>query len=423
MHVRRILGATTLMLLAVAGMRLITPLLPGRSVSGDGGLVEIDQPAGPGSRLPRLAALPGGGAVLSWVAPRAEGGHVLRAARYERGRFGPPLDVAQGDDWFVNWSDFPSVTPVDESFWVAHWLAMLPGASDVYHYGIAMAITRDGGASWRRVGSPHADQKLAEHGFLAVAPDVGKAAMVWLDGRANDQRTTFALRATHLDREGTFARESVVDADVCTCCWPAVTRTDDGLWVAYRGRTQDEVRDFQLRRHIDGQWSAAIPLGAEQWHIAGCPTNGVSLSARGRDLVAAWFTAAQDKPQVRAAFMHEGESAPHAVLDVETDMPTGRVAVAWVGDQRAVVLHIAVAAKDAMAVLRLTEITPAGVGTTRAVARVSAGRDSGVPQLLAVDDGLLVAWTNGAPMYGVSVVRVLPTLPVATPTSRQSTPR
>ncbi|MBK6961154.1 MAG: hypothetical protein IPH23_08080 [Gammaproteobacteria bacterium] len=403
---RWLLGATVLVLLAVAGLRLTAPLLPGKPVF-DGRLVEIDHPAGRGARLPRLAALPGGGAVLSWVSP-AEGGHVLRVARYQAGRFGPPIEVARGNDWFVNWSDFPSVTPVDGDFWVAHWLARHPQATDVYHYGIAMAISRDGGNTWRRVGSPHADQTPAEHGFLAVAPDAGRAALVWLDGRANDERTTFSLRATHLDREGAFGRESVVDPDVCTCCWTALARTDDGLWAAYRGRTRDEVRDFQLRRHRAGQWSDALPLGAEQWQIAGCPTNGVSLAARGRGLVASWFTAAQGKPRVRAAFIGEGEgeSAPGPVLDVDVDLPAGRTAVAWLGEQRAVVLHMAAAAKDGLAELRLTQITPAGVGGTRAVARVSAGRDSGVPQLLAVDDGLLVVWTESAPVYGIHTILV-----------------
>ncbi|MBK9428898.1 MAG: hypothetical protein IPN63_16435 [Gammaproteobacteria bacterium] len=54
---------------------------------------------------------------------------------------------------------------------------------------------------------------------------------------------------------------------------------------------------------------------------------------------------------MRAAFIGEGESAPGPepgpVLDVDVDLPAGRTAVAWQGEQRAVVLHMAAAAKTA----------------------------------------------------------------------------
>ena len=363
--------------------------------------------AAPGARLPRLAAHPAGGAVLSWVEPAPEGGDVLRVARYRDRHFAPPVEVARGRDWFVNWSDFPSVVAIAADFWLAHWLVRHPRADSPYHYGIALARSSDDGQHWTPLPAPHADVGPAEHGFAAIAPVDDRAAMVWLDGRANDARHTFALRTADIHRDGTATVERIVDADVCTCCWPALARTRGHLWVAYRGRTADEIRDFQLRRRTAEGWSAPIALAGEGWRIAGCPTNGVSLAARGERLAAAWYTAADGLARVRAAFIRDGENALESIHDVDTANPVGRTAIAWLNDDTVAVLHIAAPAAGAtLADLRLTPVTEAGVGHTLTLAQVPANRDSGVPQLLAVDGEVLVVWTGSAPSYGLQVLRV-----------------
>lgn len=363
--------------------------------------------AAPGARLPRLAAHPAGGAVLSWVEPAPEGGHLLRVARYRERRFEAPVEVARGRDWFVNWGDFPSVVPIAADFWLAHWLVRHPRADSPYHYGIALARSSDDGQHWAPLPAPHADAGPAEHGFAAISPADDRAAMVWLDGRANDARHTFALRTTDIERDGTATAERIVDADVCTCCWPALARTRGYLWVAYRGRTADEIRDFQLRRRTAAGWSAPIALAGEGWRIAGCPTNGVSLAARGERLAAAWYTAADGLARVRAAFIRDGENALESIHDVDIASPVGRPAIAWAADDTAAVLHIAApAAGSALADLRLTPVTNNGVGRSLTLAQVPANRDSGVPQLLAVDDEVLVVWTGPAPSYGLQVLRV-----------------
>lgn len=363
--------------------------------------------AAPGARLPRLAAHPAGGAALSWVEPAADSGHLLRVARYRHGRFEAPVEVARGRDWFVNWGDFPSVVPVAADFWLAHWLVRHPRADSPYHYGIALALSRDDGHHWTRQAAPHADVGPAEHGFAAIAALDDRAAMVWLDGRANDRRHTFALHTTDIARDGAATTEAVIDGDVCSCCWPALARTRGNLWVAYRGRTMDEIRDFQLRRRTAAGWSAPLALAGEGWRIAGCPTNGVSLAARGERLAAAWYTAAEEQARVRVAFVRDGTNALESIHDIDAVTPVGRAAVAWLDDDTAAVLHIASPAAGAnLADLRLTSVTGAGVGRTFTLAQVPANRDSGVPQLLATEDGLLVAWTGAAPNYGLHVSHV-----------------
>ncbi|MCX7902301.1 MAG: hypothetical protein N2483_08475, partial [Burkholderiaceae bacterium] len=78
---------------------------------------ELAPPAAAGARLPRLATHPAGGCVLSWVEAVA-GGHALKYARFDGGRFGPPCEVARGPDWFINWIDFPSVVPLGDDVWL-----------------------------------------------------------------------------------------------------------------------------------------------------------------------------------------------------------------------------------------------------------------------------------------------------------------
>ena len=397
---RRGAVAATAALLFVIAAVLWWQRYPGAAV--DPGLEALPVPAGPGARLPRLAAHPAGGAVLSWVEPAADGGHVLRVTRYRDGRFEAPVEVARGLDWFVNWGDFPSVVPIATDFWLAHWLVRHPQGDSPYHYGIAMARSSDDGQHWTRQPAPHADVGPAEHGFAAIAALDERAAMVWLDGRANDARHTFALRTADIDRSGTATAETVVDGDVCSCCWPALARTQGNLWLAYRGRTTDEIRDFQLRHRTAVGWSAPIALAGEGWRIAGCPTNGVSLAARGERLAAAWFTASEGKARVRAAFTRDGASALDAVHDIDTASPVGRPAIAWLNDDTVAVLHIAAPAAGAsLADLRLTPLSETGVGRVVTLAEVPANRDSGVPQLLVVGGEVLVVWTGAGPDYGL----------------------
>ena len=71
--------------------------------------------------MPHLSPA-GDGALLSWWTP-VDDGQELRAVRWtpESG-FGPSWPVVSGDDFFVNWADFPSVVEVASGKWVAHWL-------------------------------------------------------------------------------------------------------------------------------------------------------------------------------------------------------------------------------------------------------------------------------------------------------------
>lgn len=373
----------------------------------------VVNPAGAFSRLPRLAALPGAGLVASWVAPTADG-HVLRFAVWRDGAWSPSREVARGSDWFVNWGDFPSVVPITERFWSAHWLVKQRGGKP-YEYDIALAVSNDAGTSWSLPLTPHRDGAAAEHGFVSIFPRRERAGLVWLDGRDytspkdgvahshGGKSGNFALRYTEVSPDAALAPEQVLDDNVCTCCLTAAAVTPAGPIVAYRGRRKGEIRDNFVMRRSGTRWSAPAPLGGEGWHMPGCPVNGPALAASGLNVAAAWYTAEGNRPRVRAALSRDGGRSFGRAIEVDDRDPLGRVAVAWQDTQTAVIAWMTAAdprTKNSSIALRTIELT-GSVGPVVRLVDVSPGRDTGMPQLISDESGLMLAWTEPGPAYGV----------------------
>jgi hypothetical protein len=105
----------------------------------------------------------------------------LRYAVLDEQGWQPAQTVAEGGDWFVNWADFPSVLPITEDFWAAHWLTRRPGGP--YAYDVSIALSLDGGKTWGEVLSPHDDGTQTEHGFVSLFPATDGVGALWLDGR------------------------------------------------------------------------------------------------------------------------------------------------------------------------------------------------------------------------------------------------
>ena len=147
-----------------------------------GGASEIASPASAGAMAPNLRAGADGRVYLSWVEPGATKRSVLRFSVLDGGRWSAPRDVASGDDWFVNWADFPSVVPLDGGALVAHWL--VKNGEGTFAYSVHTSRSVDGGRTWQRPVVPHRDTTQTEHGFVSlVGWDGDRVATVWLDGR------------------------------------------------------------------------------------------------------------------------------------------------------------------------------------------------------------------------------------------------
>jgi len=378
------------------------------SASWLGPTIAVATPAGVGARFPHLAATAAGGTVvMSWLEPLDDaGGFRLRHAQWQDDRsWSEPIEVAAGQDWFINWADFPAVVPADTGPWAAHWLQQKPGG--VYAYDVMTKLSNDGGRTWSEPHSPHDDGTPTEHGFVSVAPVGDQPYAVWLDGRATageghahgaDQHGSaqgaMTLRGAILQPQGAVAGAQI-DARVCDCCQTDTVVTRDALVVVYRDRAADETRDIHAARLVDGAWSEPVAVHADAWRIDACPVNGPAVAAHGDTVIVAWFTA-PDRPRIRLAFSQDGGRTFAAPIEVASGKVVGRVDVVALTAGRAVVSWLAEDARGAM--VRAQPFTAAGAaGLAMDVTRADVARSSGFPQMARVPGGLLFAWTAGGP--------------------------
>ena len=79
--------------------------------------------------------------------------------------------------------------------------------------------------------------------------------------------------------------------------------------VAYRDRSDKEIRDTSVVRFANGEWSAPVTVHADDWEINGCPVNGPVVTATGNAAAVAWFTGAGNTPKTLVAF--SADARPH----------------------------------------------------------------------------------------------------------------
>ncbi len=364
-----------------------------------GSVTVVAAPAAPGSRYPHLATDTNGGAVLSWLRPTADGGFALQHARWQDDAWSAPRTIVTGTDWFINWADFPSVVPVTEHVWAAHWLQQKPG--NVYSYDVRMAVSTDAGVTWSEPMSPHDDGTPTEHGFVSLYGFDGRTGAAWLDGRhtsgehehGGSGHGAMTLRGATIASDGQrIGPDHEIDARVCDCCQTDAAITSEGPVVVYRDRSEREVRDIALVRRVPSGWSEPVRVHPDGWIIDACPVNGPAVAAHGNSVVVAWFTA-PDVPRVRLAFSSDAGRTFSPPVEVASGKVAGRVDVVLLDDGRAVVSWLQDGAGGAEILAqpftRDGDAAPAVV-----VARTSVARSSGFPQMIRAGGGLLFAWTE-----------------------------
>jgi len=364
-----------------------------------GEVLEQPSPGAPGSRYPHLAAAPDGTLVMSWLQPRGDDSHELRFATWQGSAWSAANVVAGGKDWFVNWADFPSVVPGPGGLRIAHWLQQRP--EHVYSYDVRVAVSRDAGQTWSPPLTPHDDGTPTEHGFVTLLAQEQGFLAVWLDGRHtagghdHGDGGAMTLRSVDIDAGGRPAGAGhEIDARVCDCCQTDAATTGEGLVVVYRDRSPEEIRDVAVVRRTTSGWSEPQAVHADGWHMPACPVNGPAIDAQGSEVAVAWFTA-PDRPRVRLAFSSDAGRSFSPPLEVAAGRVAGRVDVALLGDGRAAVSWLE--ETPAGAEIRVQPFTRSGVaGRAVSVARSSANRSSGFPQMIRAGDRLLFAWTDAA---------------------------
>ena len=339
---------------------------------------------------------------MSWLQPLSGDAHELRYATWQDATWSASSTVASGSDWFINWADFPSVVAGADGLRIAHWLQQRP--EHVYSYDVRIAVSRDAGRTWSPAMTPHDDGTPTEHGFASLLPHGSGFLAAWLDGRhtagGHDHAAggAMTLRSAEIDSGGRLAGPgSELDARVCDCCQTDAAMSGEGPVVVYRDRSPTEIRDVAVVRLTPSGWSEPRPVHADGWHMPACPVNGPAIDARGSEVVVAWFTA-PDRPRVRLAFSSDAGRSFAAPIEVADGRVAGRVDVVLLEDGRAVVSWLDESVVGAE--IRVQPFTRAGVaGPPVTVARSSAARSSGFPQMVLARNRLLFAWTDaGEPL-------------------------
>lgn len=265
-----------------------------------------------GAAQPSLDLAPDGRLLLAWLERREGGGHRMRFAGHDVVQgWSPVRTVAEGEDWFVNWADVPSLVALpDGSLW-AHLLVKSGRGS--YAYDTRLLSSRDGGVNWNAHGPVHDDGTPTEHGFASLWPQAhARLGVAWLDGRhtGGDQTRhghdhhgggAMSLRTAVFAADGRKQQEIELDTRTCDCCQTDVAMTARGPLLVYRDRSEGEVRDIVATR-FDGQaWSTPRPVHVDGWVMPACPVNGPAVAAQGEQAWVAWYTAAEGRPALRLA--------------------------------------------------------------------------------------------------------------------------
>ncbi len=380
------LGSVVLVTLALA---CVQPLPSPEPAVGR----QLDPPAGLDALGPNLATV-GDHLLFTWLEPVAgtengEPRHRLNISRLA-GEWTAPSVVAEGDDFFANWADFPAVVAASDGSLLAHWLAKT--AEDTYAYSVFLARSTDGGNTWSSLGKLNDDTTPAEHGFVSYVAEENGIRAFWLDGREMVNRGPMSLRTAWID--SAVGPTEVIDERICDCCSTDAAMTPAGSVVVYRDRNDGEIRDISIIRQIESGWSSPEPIGSDGWEIAGCPVNGPEIATTDSLAAVAWFTAAAATPKVQVAFSRDfGTSFGEPVL-VDDEGVVGRVDVVLDGED-AMVSWLASAGQHGE--VRLRRISADGrSGSTVTVAQTTATRRSGFPRLARVGDLLYITWVEAA---------------------------
>lgn len=373
----------------------------------------LASPAPVGAAEPNLAVSPDGDVFLSWLERLPDSSYALRMSRRDDGVWEQPTIVTQGTTLFVNWADFPSLLSFDEDRLAAHWLQR--SGTGRYAYDVRVARTADGGATWTQGVVPHRDGTQSEHGFAALWPEAdGRLSLAWLDGRKyartdGGEKEMMLVHASVGD-DMQVSAETPLDTRICDCCQTSVALTTDGPVIAYRDRTDEEIRDIYVVRRVGNVWSEPERVHRDEWKIDACPVNGPAIDARDRRVVVAWFTGARDTAQVQLAFSGDGGATFGPPVRVDDGNPAGRVDVILLESGAAVVSWVEnVGDRAEVRARRFTEGAERGGAREPAVtiAQSTAARSSGFPRMAAAEDEVFFAWTvPGATREDPSSIRV-----------------
>lgn len=360
--------------------------------------IEVVSPAGENSEEPNLIKGGDDNLYLSWIERKDETA-VLQYAKWEDSKWSVPEIIAEGNDWFVNWADYPALAVNKEGDKIAHYLQM--SDTGTYTYDIKVVGKKSGSTTWSAPMKLHSDSVSAEHGFVSMLPmDDNRFFLSWLDGRNtvsveshghddHGSADAMTLRSAFLSSDLEISDETELDNRVCDCCQTTAAITVNGPIVAYRDRSEEEIRDMSVVRMVDGQWTAPMTIHNDGWNIAGCPVNGPRSIADQNNLAIAWFTAAEGVAKVNLSFSKDAGETFSAPVQLDQGNGIGRVDIDMIDSET---LFVSWMENDNMVGAKVN--SSGDILKRYQLATSSKGRSSGFPQIALMGDKVMIAWTD-----------------------------
>ncbi|HCX25092.1 MAG TPA: hypothetical protein DHN29_24480, partial [Cytophagales bacterium] len=112
-------------------------------------LAEITTPHQAGANLPYLTTDKNGDLLHSWVKKTGDT-TILKFATFSNDQWSTPVEIAHGNDWFVNWADYPMIAATQGGR-LAHFLAK--SASGTYSYDVNLITQKE--SDWSNSFIPH----------------------------------------------------------------------------------------------------------------------------------------------------------------------------------------------------------------------------------------------------------------------------
>lgn len=359
----------------------------------------LSSPAKSPSSVPHLFTDKNGKVFMSWI-EKEDKVNLFKFSQLQGEAWSEPKLIMSGENWFVNWADYPMIVADGDKNLISHVLAK--SGEGTYSYDVKMVASADQGNSWGTPFILHNDGKEAEHGFVSLVPYENNVFVSWLDGRntvmesmdhskmdETGHHVAMSLRAAIIDYAGNKINEWELDNKTCDCCQTTAVITNNGPAVIYRDRSDEEIRDMSIVRLINGEWTKPQPVFNDNWKISGCPVNGPRASAIGNNMSVAWFSAADSKPVVNVIFSNDGGASFGTPVRIDEGKPNGRVDVTQLDANSCMVSWM----EDGnIKVIRVN--TDGSKGSSFSIAASSEARSSGFPQMTKSDNKLIFAWTD-----------------------------
>ena len=359
----------------------------------------MESPSGVGSSEPNLHVGSDDTVYLSWVETSEDHNTSLYYSTISQDVWSQKNKISQGDNWFVNWADFPSMSAFGQGSIASHFLVQR--GEDTYAYDVNVSISNDEGMSWSKPITPHKDSTLTEHGFVSMVPYKDEIMAVWLDGRnyalIQESDTVpsneMTLRSAVIDKNGQVSDELLIDNRVCSCCQTDAALVATGPILVYRDRTEKEIRDISVVRLINGKWTEPQSVFNDNWKINGCPVNGPAIDVKGEVAAVAWFTEAGGVPKIKVAFStNDGQTFEDAIL-ISDSNPSGRVDLIVLDDGSALISWLETALEQTS--IKACRVKLDGTFETPfIVSHSSESRSSGFPKMIMKHDTVYFAWTE-----------------------------